>query len=50
VGNAEMTIRDTFERARGVAPCIVFIDELDALVANRDNSNSNSVNFLLFSI
>lgn len=35
VGSAERTVRETFARARGVAPCIVFVDELEALVGKR---------------
>ena len=35
VGESEKGIRKIFERARQVAPCIVFFDELDALAGRR---------------
>lgn len=37
-------MRGVFERARACSPCIVFMDELDALVPKRGNSgDSNQV-------
>jgi transitional endoplasmic reticulum ATPase len=39
VGSAEATVRECFERARGVAPCIVFIDEIDALAGKRGGAD-----------
>lgn len=39
VGSAEATVRECFERARGVAPCIVFIDEIDALAGRRGGAD-----------
>lgn len=35
VGKSEEGVRKVFERARQVAPCIVFFDELDALAGKR---------------
>ncbi|MEK6849997.1 MAG: CDC48 family AAA ATPase [Nanoarchaeota archaeon] len=35
VGESEKGIRKVFERARQVAPCIVFFDEIDALAGRR---------------
>lgn len=35
VGKSEEGIRKVFERARQVAPCIVFFDEIDALASRR---------------
>lgn len=34
-GEAEARLRQLFERAAKSAPCLVFIDEIDALVPNR---------------
>ena len=36
VGRGAARVRKTFERASKMAPCIVFIDELDALGKSRD--------------
>jgi len=38
VGQGAQRIRQFFEQARGCAPCIVFLDELDALGAARQGS------------
>jgi len=35
VGKSEEGVRKVFERARQVAPCIIFFDEIDALAAKR---------------
>lgn len=42
VGESERAIRQVFQRARASVPCIIFFDELDALVPKRDNSMSES--------
>merc|ERR1719283_355201 len=43
VGESERAVRDLFKRARTVAPCIVFFDEIDALSASRGNSGGGKV-------
>lgn len=40
LGEAERAIRDAFATARANRPCIVFLDELDALVTKRDMGDS----------
>src|SRR3989338_6044111 len=35
VGKSEEGVRKIFERARQVAPCIIFFDEIDALAGKR---------------
>ena len=37
-GESEARIRDLFKEAKQVAPCIVFIDEIDAVVPKRENA------------
>lgn len=39
-GNSERNLHELFERARRSAPCVVFLDELDALGAKRVNMRS----------
>lgn len=41
VGESEKAIRALFEQARANAPCVVFLDELDALAAQRSGSGSD---------
>lgn len=43
VGESEKAIRQTFRKARQVAPCIVFFDELDAIAPNRGQEVGNNV-------
>ncbi|KAI0013276.1 AAA-domain-containing protein [Xylariaceae sp. FL0662B] len=51
VGESERAVRQVFSRARASAPCILFFDELDALVPRRDgnvpDSSARLVNQLL---
>ncbi|KAK6070564.1 ribosome biogenesis atpase rix7 [Seiridium cupressi] len=51
VGESERAVRQVFSRARSSAPCILFFDELDALVPRRGDSVAESsarvVNMLL---
>ncbi|KAF8274789.1 P-loop containing nucleoside triphosphate hydrolase protein [Lactarius quietus] len=51
VGESERAVRQVFARARASTPCIIFFDELDALVPRRDEalseSSSRVVNTLL---
>ncbi|MHB8126379.1 MAG: CDC48 family AAA ATPase [Desulfitobacteriaceae bacterium] len=35
VGDSEKALREVFKKARQVAPCIIFFDEIDALVPHR---------------
>jgi transitional endoplasmic reticulum ATPase len=41
VGAAEQAVRDCFERARSVAPALVFLDELEALVSKRGGGQNS---------
>ncbi|VUG17387.1 RIX7 [Brettanomyces bruxellensis] len=51
VGESERAVRKVFSRARASVPCIIFFDELDALVPRRDSAlseaSSRVVNTLL---
>lgn len=51
VGESERSVRQVFTRARASAPCILFFDELDALVPRRGDaiaeSSARVVNMLL---
>ena len=42
VGESEKGIREIFHKARQAAPCIIFFDEIDALVATRSSGTSDS--------
>lgn len=42
VGESERAVRQVFARARASKPCVIFFDELDALVPRRDDSLSES--------
>ncbi|KAK0473955.1 P-loop containing nucleoside triphosphate hydrolase protein [Armillaria novae-zelandiae] len=42
VGESERAVRQVFSRARASSPCVIFFDELDALVPRRDDSLSES--------
>lgn len=39
-GESEKQIREHFERAKEVAPCLIFIDEIDVIAPKRDNAQS----------
>lgn len=43
VGESERGVREIFRKARQAAPCIVFLDEIDALVPRRGNNDSSHV-------
>ncbi|MDH3276748.1 MAG: CDC48 family AAA ATPase [Nitrosopumilus sp.] len=42
VGESEKGVREIFRKARQAAPCIIFLDEIDALVPRRGSSESGS--------
>lgn len=37
-GESEKNIRNIFDEAMGLAPCIIFIDEIDSIAGRRDNA------------
>jgi transitional endoplasmic reticulum ATPase len=43
VGKSEEGMRKIFERARQVAPCIIFFDEIDSLAGRRGNDQGGKV-------
>ena len=43
VGESEQHVRDIFRRAKQVAPCIVFFDEIDALAPRRGTDSGTHV-------
>ncbi|MGA1820456.1 MAG: CDC48 family AAA ATPase [Thermoplasmatota archaeon] len=43
VGESEKAVREIFKKARQVAPCIIFLDEIDALAPRRSSSGDNHV-------
>lgn len=42
IGDGAKMVRDAFELAKEKSPCIIFIDELDAVGQKRDSSGENS--------
>ena len=42
VGESEKGVREIFRKARQAAPCIIFLDEVDALVPRRGSGDSDS--------
>jgi transitional endoplasmic reticulum ATPase len=42
IGEAEKTIQETFHKARQAAPCLIFFDEIDALLSKRKESSSDT--------
>ena len=43
VGESEHAVRDVFKKAKQVAPCIIFFDEIDALAPCRSDSDGTRV-------
>lgn len=43
VGESEKAVRELFKKAKQAAPCIIFIDEVDALVPVRGSHSANDV-------
>ncbi len=43
VGDSEKAVREIFKKARQVAPCIIFLDEIDALAPRRSSYEGNHV-------
>ena len=41
VGSSEEKVKELFNDARSKAPCIIFMDEIDALLSTRDDSGSS---------
>jgi transitional endoplasmic reticulum ATPase len=42
VGDSEKAVREVFKKARQAAPCIIFFDEIDALVPSRSSQGSDA--------
>ena len=42
MGESERAVRDVFQRARQVAPAIIFLDELDALGSARGSGSGSA--------
>ena len=42
VGDSEKGVREMFRKAKQAAPCIIFFDEIDALVPARDSGGSDA--------
>lgn len=40
-GESEERIRELFEQAASIAPCVLFIDEIDAISSNRQNAQKD---------
>jgi SpoVK/Ycf46/Vps4 family AAA+-type ATPase len=46
IGNSERNLHEIFEAARRNAPCVLFLDEIDAIGHKRSNMNSSSMRTL----
>lgn len=47
VGESEKAVRQIFRKARQAAPCVIFFDEIDALVSNRERGNDAAADKVL---
>ena len=47
IGNSEKNLHNIFERARNLAPCVLFFDEVDALGANRSDMKKSGARHLI---
>ncbi|MHA2042016.1 MAG: CDC48 family AAA ATPase, partial [Candidatus Thorarchaeota archaeon] len=43
VGESEKAVREIFKKARQVAPCVIFFDEIDALLSQRGQQDETGV-------
>jgi transitional endoplasmic reticulum ATPase len=44
VGESERAIRDLFEKARSLQPCVIFFDEIDAIAPKRSGNRQDGTN------
>ncbi len=49
LGGSESLLRSLFARARTVSPCILFLDEIDAIACNREEDDNNDVSSRILS-
>jgi len=49
LGGSESLLRSLFKRAQTVSPCILFLDEIDAIACNREEDDSNDVSSRILS-